>query len=410
VCAAALLVVRPIVGRLDAHRTPQRFCAWQVLSCCNRLAVHAWAGTASHDAKLNNKMARKKQDIGRPGDRQLAGREFSDVEVLLPSIAMSLNTRRRCFLGVLMAIVAAGVRADETKERRAGRQESAVGITHSFIAFGAETYRVSGAGEVVWSDPRGTRDGFLLGDGVVVMALSKDARQYPGGAAIALDLAAGKVIFEYRGTQSEVNTVQRVGEGRYMLTEAGDKARILEVDSAGKIVLVVPIAAQTRDHHLQTRMARKLANANYLVPQLLDQVVREYSPEGKIVWEVKMPAEPKECWPFTAIRLENGDTLVTCTHGKEVIEFDARAEIVWRVSNGDLPAELLQDPCGAQRLPNGDTVIASYGQNKPGEVKLLEVTREKKVVWTYRDDKKHGIHEFQILDTNGVAVAGEPKK
>ena len=29
------------------------------------------------------------------------------------------------------------------------------------------------------------------------------------------------------------------------------------------------------------------------------------------------------------------------------------------------------------------------------------MTREKKVVWTYRDDKNHGIHELQILDTNG---------
>jgi hypothetical protein len=311
-----------------------------------------------------------------------------------------------------MAILApaAGLRADEPNDRRAGRQESAVGITHSFIVFGAETYRVSGTGEVVWSDGRGTRDGFVLGDGVVVMALSKDARQYPGGGAIALDLAAGKVIFEYRGTQSEVNTVQRVGEGRYMLTEAGDRPRILEVDSAGKIVLQVPVAAQTRDHHLQTRMARKLANGNYLVPQLLDQVVREYSPEGRIVWEAKTPAEPKECWPFTAIRLENGNTLVTCTHGKQVIEFDAEAKIVWQLSNADLPAEMLQDPCGAQRLANGNTVIASYGQNKPGEVKLLEVTREKRVVWTYRDEKRHGIHEFQILETNGVVVAGAAKK
>jgi hypothetical protein len=321
------------------------------------------------------------------------------------------NARRPCFLGLLLAIAATttAVRADEANERQAGRQESAVGIAHSFIAFGAETYRVSGAGEIVWSDPRGTRDGFVLGDGIVVMALSKEPRQHPGGGAIALD-AAGKVIFEYKGTQSEVNTVQRVGEGRYMLTEAGDKPRILEVDSAGKILLVVPIAAQTRDHHLQTRMTRKLANGNYLVPQLLDQVVREYSAEGRIVWEAKTPAEPKECWPFTAIRLEDGNTLVTCTHGKQVIEFDTEGKIVWRLSNADLPAELLQDPCGAQRLPNGNTVIASYGQNKPGEVKLLEVTRAKKVVWTYRDEKRHGIHEFQILETNGVGVAGEARK
>jgi hypothetical protein len=38
------------------------------------------------------------------------------------------------------------------------------------------------------------------------------------------------------------------------------------------------------------------------------------------------------------------------------------------------------------------------------------VTPDKKVVWTYRDDKKHGIHEFQILDTNGKALEGTPMK
>ena len=66
-----------------------------------------------------------------------------------------------------------------------------------------------------------------------------------------------------------------------LLTEAGDKPRILEVDRAGKILAEVPLQAQTRDHHLQTRMTRKLANGHYLVPQLLDRVVREYDPPAK---------------------------------------------------------------------------------------------------------------------------------
>jgi len=145
-------------------------------------------------------------------------------------------------------------------------------------------------------------------------------------------------------------------------------------------------------------------NWNYLVPQLLDKVVREYTPAGKVVWEAKTPDEPAECWPFTAIRLPDGNTLTTCTHGRTVVEFDREGKIVWRLTNNDLPAPLLQDPCGAQRLPNGNTVICSYGQAKPGEVKLLEVTQEKKVVWTLRDDRPHGIHEVQILDTNGEPI------
>jgi hypothetical protein len=281
------------------------------------------------------------------------------------------------------------------------RQESAGGIRHSFLALGGETYIVDEEGQVTWKYPKGTRDGWVLPSGNVLLAVNKD-REFPGGAAVEVT-REGKVVFQFNGTQSEVNTVQAVEGGRVMLTEAGVKPRILEVDRDGKIVVEVPIQAQTRDLHLQTRMTRKLAGGNYLVPQLLDKVVREYSPQGKIVREAKTPDEPAECWPFTAIRLPNGNTLVNCTHGKISIEFDAKGKVVWELSNKDLPEALLSDPCGAQRLANGNTLIASYGASKPGEVKLLEVTAEKKLVWTYRDGKNHGIHELQVLTTNGKA-------
>ena len=118
----------------------------------------------------------------------------------------------------------------------------------------------------------------------------------------------------------------------------------------------VPLKAQTKDHHLQTRMARKLANGNYLVPQLLDKVVREYTPKGEIVWEVKTPD-----MPFTAIRLANGNTLIGCTLGNLVIEVDPNGKTVWQVTNDDLPGRPINDACGVQRLPNGNTVITSYG-------------------------------------------------
>jgi hypothetical protein len=284
-------------------------------------------------------------------------------------------------------------------EAPAAKQESPTGITHSLLALGGETYILNADGAVAWTYPANTRDGFVLRNGNILLAVSK-TKELPGGGAIEIT-RDGKTVWSFKGTQSEVNTVQKVADGRYMLTEAGPKPRILEVDASGKIVSETAIQAQTKDLHLQTRMTRRLPNGNYLVPQLLDKVVREYTPDGKIVWEAKSPEEPKECWPFTAIRLENGNTLATLTHGAQVAEFDKEGKIVWLLTNADLPSPLLKDPCGAQRLANGNTVITSYGQGKPGEVKVLEVTREKKVVWTLRDERKHGIHEFQILETNG---------
>jgi hypothetical protein len=273
-------------------------------------------------------------------------------------------------------------------------------ITHSFLATGAETYIRSGDGRRVWSYPHSTRDGWVLPGGNILLAVSK-SEDYPGGAVVELT-REGKTVFVFKGTQAEVNTAQALSNGNILLTEAGEKPRLLEVNRQGAIVVEVPLSCQTTNQHMESRMARKLANGNYLVPQLLDKVVREYTPAGKIVWEVHTPN-----WPFTAIRLANGDTLIDCTYGNQVIEVNSDGKTVWELSNQDLAKPLIKDACGGQRLPNGNTVITSYGIGAD-QTKLLEVTPDKKVVWTYADEGKNGIHHFQILDTNGSVVEGTP--
>jgi hypothetical protein len=264
---------------------------------------------------------------------------------------------------------------------------------HTFLATGAETFIADDSGKASWSYPRASRDGWILPNGNVLLALS-NSQTYPRGAVVEVD-RAGKILFEFKGSQSEVNTVQPLADGRVLLTEAGAKPRVLEVDRSGKVLADVPIEAQTKDLHMQSRMTRKLANGNYLVPQLLDRVVREYDPTGKVVWEAKAPH-----MPFTAIRLPDGNTLIGCTHGNLVVEVDRAGKEVWRLTNDDLAGRPLDDCCGVQRLANGNTVITSYHAG-PGQVRLLEVTRDKKVVWTYTDTRRSGIHTFQILDADG---------
>lgn len=276
--------------------------------------------------------------------------------------------------------------------------EEAAKITHSFLATGGETYIQDGQGKVTWTFPKSTRDGWVLPNGNVLLAVSKSN---DGGSVVEVT-REGKIVFEFKGTQSEVNTAQALSNGNILLTEAGDKPRLLEVTREGKIAVDLPLQAQTKDHHLQTRMARKLANGNYLVPQLLDKVVREYQPDGKIVWEVATPN-----WPFTAIRLDDGNTLINCTIGNLTIEVDKEGKTVWQVSNDDFPTKPFDDACGGQRLPNGNTVITAY-HAQPSQTKLFEVTRDKKIVWTYTDQRGPGIHTFQILDTNGKPVEGRP--
>ena len=304
--------------------------------------------------------------------------------------------RRGVGIGCLALLMTVAVRAQEPP---LARQESATGIRHAVLATGAETFILDSEGRTVWTYPRSTRDGWMLPNGNLLLDVSA-SQETPHGAIVEVD-RAGKTLFEYKGTQSEVDCVQPLPGGHILLTESGAKPRLMEIDRKGKVVVEFPLKCQLDNPHMQTRMARKLPNGHYLVPQLLDNVVREYTAKGEVVWE----AQTKD-WPFTAIRLPNGHTLINCTRGNYSIEVDKQGTEVWRVSNDDLPGAPIHDACGAQRLANGNTVIESYGAGDPDAVKLFEITPDKKIVWTLKTFRPHGIHEFQILDANLKPLKG----
>src|SRR5690349_5960180 len=96
------------------------------------------------------------------------------------------------FLSVLWILTASEAKSDP--------------ITHSFLALGADTYIRSGDGQVLWRYDHSTRDGWVLPNGNILLAVSK-GDEYPGGAVVELT-RAGKKVFEFKGAQSEVNTVQ----------------------------------------------------------------------------------------------------------------------------------------------------------------------------------------------------------
>ena len=279
-------------------------------------------------------------------------------------------------------------------------------IRHSFFIAGPSfTGIIDEDGKEVWdSGKHAARDGFVLENGNVLIAWSDEVNEFTRDK---------KVVFHFTKSPEnrEIGTVQRLNGGRTLITELGSKPRLMEVDEAGKIVLEFPLQPETDNAHMQTRMARKLASGNYLVPHLLAFKVKEYTPKGEVVQSFPtdmddLGGRKAENWPFTAIRLESGNTLVNLTHGNKTVELDAKGNVVWKISNDDFPEKPFADPCGGQRLPNGNTVIASYGSKGP--IKIFEVTPEKKIVWTYQG--KHNAHESQILTTNGKAIEGKPLK
>jgi len=278
-------------------------------------------------------------------------------------------------------------------------------IKHTFFVAGPQFTGIIGeSGDEIWDSGKpGARDGYVLENGNVLICWADEVKEFD---------SSQNVVFQYfRAEESmELGTAVRLQNGNTMITESGTEPRIVEVNSEGKVIKSIPVKPETDNVHMQTRMARKLENGNYLVPHLLAFAVKEYNSDGEIIKTFSTDFEEfggrnAKTWPFTAIRLNNGNTLVTLTNGNRVIELDSNGEISWMFANSDFEGEPLADPCGAQRLENGNTVIASYGA-KDG-VKLFEVDKDKNIVWSYTG---HNAHHFQILTTNGKPLKGTPLK
>lgn len=286
--------------------------------------------------------------------------------------------------------------------------------THSFLACGQKTYIMGPDGKPTWTYPASTRDGYVLDDGTIVLTRGKSRGD--GGSVVRIS-PDGRESLIWKGTQSEVNSAHPTADGTFVITEAGNNPRLLEVNAEGNVLVEFPLACQKPNHHMQTRMARKLKDGTYLAPHLLDFAVVNYSADGGTLsrLDTTAPGDPSRkihTWPFTAIRHGDGHTLVCCTNGNRVVDFDRSGKIAWTLTNDDLPGNWLQDPCGGQMLPNGNIVITSYAGGRADRYapKLFEVTPEKKVVWTYRDGQQTGIHHFQIITTNGEKLPGPALK
>ncbi len=271
----------------------------------------------------------------------------------------------------------------------------------SFLMLGGLTQIIDASGKATWKYPAVTRDGYILPNGNLLLTLSK-TKAYPGGAVVEVTRDQ-KVVWEYKGTQSEVNTAVLLDNGNVMLTEAGDKPRLLEVARDGSIKVEIALGCQITNHHMQSRMARKLPNGHYLVPQ--EKTVREYDAAGKVVWERKSPESELDNRSFCCLRNAAGHTLISLTLGNHIIEVDASGKIVWELRDGELPGVPVNRTTALSWLPNGNIVFSNYAARAP-QAKVVEITRNKKVVWTYTDGSNQGVHEFQLLDEAGKPLAG----
>jgi hypothetical protein len=163
-------------------------------------------------------------------------------------------------------------------------------------------------------------------------------------------------------------------------------------------------------------MVRKLANGHYLVCHEIDGKVREYDPSGKVVWTYKLDLAGRPRSPghgpeghgtevFGAVRLPSGNTLIACGNGNRVIEVTPEGKTVWELKQDELPGIKLAWVTTLEVKENGNIIFGNCHAG-PDNPQLIEVTRDKKVVWTFKDFKTFGnaLAATQVLGIEGKVI------
>jgi len=263
--------------------------------------------------------------------------------------------------------------------------------------------RVNAAGEIEWEMKwHGIHDIHLLPNGHIMV-------QEHNRKVVEIHPRRKKVVWEYdstkmnenEGKKVEVHAFQPLPNGHIMIAESGP-ARIIEIDRDGKIHKEIKLKVNSPHPHRDTRLARKLDSGNYLACHESDGVVREYDGESSaVVWEYEVPLFGKEKKGghgpeafgnsvFSAIRLENGNTLIGSGNGHSILEVTPEKKIVWEVHQNDLPGITLAWVTTLEVLPNGNLVIGNCHAG-PGQPLLIELERKtKKVVWTFDEFDTYG--------------------
>ena len=239
-------------------------------------------------------------------------------------------------------------------------------------------YQLSKSGEITWSYPApNCQDIWELSNRNILFTYHHGEKGRGGVTEITKDKV---MIFNYE-TDGEVHTCQRLENGNTLIG-INNSASLIEVDRHGNILKAIRLKTNTK-WHSAIRMARKLSNGNYLVCQEGDHIVAEYSVNGKLL---KTFLSPGKC--FEAIRLKNGNTLVSDGSACSIRELSNKGKVVWQISKNDFPELKMNWLAGIEILPNGNIIACNWlGDGKFGEgIPIFEISKEKKILFYYTDN------------------------
>jgi hypothetical protein len=267
-------------------------------------------------------------------------------------------------------------------------------------------------GKVVWkySIPQRTATGHiqefddatLLSNGNIVYACMS-------GAGIITP--EKNIIWQYicpEGT--ETHSCQPIGKDSVLMVLNGFPGKVLIFNTATNTLLKeIVIQSAATSTHGQFRHVRITPDKTIMVGLFAEKKVVEYTLDGKEVWSVDAPSA------WSAIRLHNGNTLISGDALGYTREVNKKGDTVWELTQADVPFKLYNNQT-ATRLANGNTVITNWcAGNKNTEewdrtIQVFEVTPGKKVVWALSSWKNPDLGPctyIQLLDQPGNPGNGE---
>jgi hypothetical protein len=289
---------------------------------------------------------------------------------------------------------------------------------HSFLYAGEwdtrsnlQTIKIVNGGKVVWTygfpirDSNNTiqelGDASMMADGNIV---------FSGKTFAAIITHDKKIIWRYTAPKgSEIHTAQPIGKDRVLIMQNGNpvKPKLMIFNTATNVVekeMEIPTTNPDNPHG-QFRHIRMTKAGTFLIPNMSGKVI-EYDANGKEIWQVTAPSA------WAAVRLKNGNTLISGDSKGFAREVNPQGETVWEFTQKDVPNIRIFNIQELTRLDNGNTIICNWCagmkniEDWPKTVQVLEVTRDKKVVWALRSwDGGNDLgpsSSIQLLDQKGA--------
>lgn len=243
------------------------------------------------------------------------------------------------------------------------------------------------------------RDLQLVGNGRVLIGT--------GNGYEERDISNGNKLHEVTSFAGTI-AARRLRNGNTLLSGVNWQGKqgivLVEVNSANAIQAVIVYPGYD-----YARLVRETVTGTFLVTA--DNTVFEGTRDGRIIWQAKIMGPPAKPHAWQALRLANGQTIVSTGYAKNFQVFSADGNLVDTITG---PKEVKPSFfSGFQILVNGNYVVTNWQGHGPSfgnsGVQVLEYTPQGQLAWQWKQDAMkfsslQGIIVLDGLDINKLHV------